>query len=93
MINQPITVGHSFIQGDIPAGKTVRFTIDNTDIPVQMEHKSTHADGSLKHGLLSFIVPEITAHSTKQVQLYVSGQISDQQALKLSDLLATPYDA
>ncbi|KPA13662.1 conserved hypothetical protein, secreted [Candidatus Magnetomorum sp. HK-1] len=93
LVNQPITVGHSFIQGDIPAGKTVRFTIDNTDIPVQMEHKSTHADGSLKHGLLSFIVPEITAHSTKQVQLYVSGQTSDQQALKVSDLLATPYDA
>jgi hypothetical protein len=93
LINQPITVGHSFIQGDIPAGKTVRMTIDNTNIPVQVEHKATHSDGSLKHGLLSFILPEINAHSTKQVQLYVSRQISDQQRLQVNDLLATNYDA
>ena len=92
MINQPITVGHSFVQGDIPAGKTVRLTIENTDIPVQVEHKATHADGSLKHGILSFIVPDILGHSTKQVQLYASHQIPDKQALKLSQLLATPFD-
>jgi len=93
LVNQPVTVGHSFVQGDIPAGKTVKMNIDSTNIPVQVEHKSVHADGSLKHALLSFILPEISSRSTKQVQLYASQQITDQQPLKLADLLATNYDA
>ncbi|MBF0452248.1 MAG: choice-of-anchor D domain-containing protein [Candidatus Magnetomorum sp.] len=93
LINQPITVGHSFIQGDIPPGKTVRIALDDTDIPVQVDHKTTHADGSLKHGMLSFVIPDMPAHSDKNVHLFVSHQSNNQPALKTSDLLATDFDA
>ena len=91
--DQPVTVGHSFVQGDIPAGKTIRITIDNTDIPVQVEHKTTHSDASLKHGVLSFIIPEIPANAIQNVQLYVSHTSDSQPALNVNELLATSYDA
>jgi len=45
--NQAITVGHSFVQGDIPPGKTILANLDENDIQIQATHKSTHADGSL----------------------------------------------
>ncbi|ETR71204.1 MAG: hypothetical protein OMM_02665 [Candidatus Magnetoglobus multicellularis str. Araruama] len=93
LTNQPITIGHAFAEGDIPAGKTIRMTIENQPIPVQVEHKAIHSDGSLKHGILSFIAPDLSAHSSYQVQLFASHQKSDQQMLNLSDLLATSYDA
>jgi hypothetical protein len=93
LVNQPVTIGHAFAQGDIPAGKTIRMSIGNHTIPVQVEHKAMHPDGSLKHGILSFFAPEISAHSTLQIQLFASHQTFDQQMLNISDLLATSYDA
>jgi hypothetical protein len=91
--NQPVTIGHAFAQGDIPAGKTIRMSIDNVPTPVQVEHKAIYPDGSLKHGILSFIAPEISAHSSRQMQLFASHQTSTQQALDLTELLSTSYDA
>ena len=93
LTNQPVSIGHSFKKGDIPAGKTVRITINNKAIPTQVEHKASHPDGSVKHAILSFIAPEISAHSSQEVILLASHQIPEQQELNLSDVLSTSYDA
>lgn len=54
--NVPQSFGQVFAKGDLPAGSAVELIAPNGDrIPCQIDVKTTHSDGSIRHALLSAI--------------------------------------
>ena len=63
--NVPITFGQPFREGDIPAGYGVTLLNGTSNVPTQFDIKATHKDGSVRHGIISAILPFLAAGSTK----------------------------
>lgn len=59
LTNVPITYGQVFLQGDVPAGYALQGKINDVPVLVQVDAKSTHADKSLRHAVISLIIPSI----------------------------------
>lgn len=54
----PITFGHVFVDGDLPAGVSLALrTASGAVIPTQLDRKATHPSGALRHGLVSAVLP------------------------------------
>ena len=56
----PVTIGHVFKKGEVPSGFSIKGILDDPseiEIPMQVDAKASHDDGSLRHGILSFFVP------------------------------------
>jgi len=69
-VNQPITFGHVFAKGDIPANHLVEAKLaDNSVIPLQNDVKTRYEDGSIKHVILSGVIPSIAAGEVKTLSL------------------------
>lgn len=62
----PVTFGQVFKEGDLPAaGAAVELRApDNSIVPCQLDTKVNHADGSLRHGILSAIIPALAASAS-----------------------------
>jgi hypothetical protein len=91
--NVPVTFGHVFKPGDVGAGIGIRArTASGTDIPLQVDRKATHADGSLRHAVLTLTLPSLGANGSEIITLS-TGTSASGTAVALSDLLATSYDA
>ncbi len=54
-----VTIGHVFKQGDVPAGSGIAAKIGQVETEVQLDVKARYDDGSVKHALLTFFVPEL----------------------------------
>ncbi|MDE2181838.1 MAG: hypothetical protein KGJ78_02325 [Alphaproteobacteria bacterium] len=59
----PVTFGAIFARGDVPAGTSIA-AIDRAGhaIPMQVDVKAHHGDGSLRHAVLTLDVPRLTDH-------------------------------
>ena len=55
----PVTFGAVFRPGDVAPGKTIRARLAGADVPVQLDGKRRYPDGSLKHGVVSLVVPRL----------------------------------
>jgi len=67
----PVTVGQVFSVGDVPAGNMIYGLIGTaTYVPVQLDAKAAHPDGSLRHAVLSFVLPRSLAGQSQSVDLY-----------------------
>jgi hypothetical protein len=66
LTNEPVTFGQVFTEGDFPAtGAAVELRApDNSIIACQLDAKNTHADGSLRHAILSAIIPSLAASAS-----------------------------
>jgi hypothetical protein len=65
-----VTFGQVFKPGDVPAGSTVVGKLeDGNMVPLQVDAKAFHADGSLRHGVISTILPSIAASQTRTLTL------------------------
>ena len=53
-----VTVGHAFEKGAVPAGEGLVGLIGGEAVAIQVDAKRTWSDGSLKHGVLTFVAPE-----------------------------------
>jgi hypothetical protein len=68
--NTPITFGHVFAVGDLqPTEQLAGRLSNNTLIPLQVDVKATHADGSVRHAIISGILPAVTPSSLQTIQL------------------------
>ena len=59
-VGSPITFGHGFAKGDVPAGswgKLIAFTPGGPTAQVQLDQTNTWPDGSLRFAALSFLSP------------------------------------
>ena len=57
--NIPLTFGHTFRKGDIPSGARVALQLNSQAIPTQMDIKATHNDGSIRHAVVSTLIPSL----------------------------------
>lgn len=75
--NVPVTFGHVFHQGAVLATDSMVGKLsDGTALPLQMDVKAKHADGSVRHAVISAAVPKLAAGQTQVVQLTKSGAAS-----------------
>ena len=65
----PLTFGQAFLPGRMPAKAGMVARIDGKDVPVQVDAKTTYADGSLRMAVLSLIAPPLPAHAKAPVML------------------------
>lgn len=60
--NYPVQIARPFVKGEIPNFPTV--FIDGQAVPTQADVKVRWPDGSVKHAVLSFLIPSFQANST-----------------------------
>jgi len=92
----PVTFGQVFKAGDVPRGATVTATIGGQPTSLQVDSKATHADGSLRHAVLTVMVPALPGKADLPLALAAtptSTASKTDSAISLSQLLATAYDA
>lgn len=63
------TLGQVFQAGDVPAGQGLVARIGGSTVPVQLDVKTTHPDGSVKMAVLSFERPPLSAGTAVAVSL------------------------
>ncbi|MFC5477603.1 hypothetical protein [Massilia suwonensis] len=71
--NLPVTFGQVFAAGDMQPADSLVGRFDNgTEIPLQLDVKATHPDGSVRHAVVSGIVPSMNASETRLLSLMKS---------------------
>lgn len=66
----PFTFGQVFAQGDFKADEPLAGRIDGTAlIQLQVDVKATHADGSVRHAIISGFIPALASTTTTTLQL------------------------
>jgi hypothetical protein len=91
--NVPVTFGQVFRPGDVPAGSSVTATTNSGgSVTLQVDKKATHADGSLRHAVLTARLGNLGSNGTEILHLS-TGSAASGTAVSLSDLLATSFDA
>lgn len=91
--NVPVTFGQIFKTGDVPAGAHLRAMLDGKAIPIQVDRKATNDDKSLRHAVVTVVVPKLDASATRLVTLSTGGDAVHGEPVTLDDLLATRFDA
>ncbi|WEN15364.1 hypothetical protein PY254_01400 [Rhodanobacter sp. AS-Z3] len=92
--NVPVTFGQVFKAGDVPAGTTLTASINGQPVTLQVDSKATNPDGSLRHAVLTAIVPSLQGSASQALTLASTASPARQSAsIALSQLLATNYDA
>jgi hypothetical protein len=67
---QPLTFGQAFARGDVPSGSTLAARDEaGHDLALQIDQRSTFADGSLRFAVLSTEIPGMAAGERRQVAL------------------------
>ena len=67
--NVPVTFGQVFKPGDVPSGAVIGARVGSTVLPVQADKKATHADGSLRHAVITAIVPSLASGASQVITL------------------------
>ncbi|MET0981062.1 MAG: hypothetical protein ABWY02_03110 [Telluria sp.] len=69
----PVTFGQVFAVGDMqPADSLVGRFENGTTIPLQLDVKATHPDGSVRHAVVSGMVADMAANETRTMSLMKS---------------------
>jgi hypothetical protein len=93
--NIPVTFGHVFKKGDIQPEHQLKVTSDNvSQIPFQLDKKAYYKDGSLRHGIISMIIPFISVGASKTFSLSVHYADSDKtnNAITRSEIIQSTYN-
>jgi hypothetical protein len=70
----PLTFGQVFAPGDLPTGAKLVAKVANERIPVQLDVKARHGDGSVRHAVISAALPRLDAGAAVQMVLASSQQ-------------------
>lgn len=93
--NVPVTFGQPFRDGDIPVGDTVAAFLNGQALPTQTDIKARNPDGSVRHAILTVLLPALSGSSSETLTLQPSpGSLAVRRKnLTLEDLLQTRFDA
>jgi hypothetical protein len=92
--NVPVTFGQVFRDGDVPLGATLSATIDGHPITLQVDPKAGNPDGSLRHAVLTAVLPSLEGRANLPFVLSSQASTATGAApITLAQLLATGYDA
>ena len=84
--NMPFTFGQVFAAGAMNAtdGLTAKLA-DGTVLPLQVDVKATHADGSVRHAIISGVLPSLAAGQSQTLNLFKASPTA-KSALTLQNL-------
>jgi hypothetical protein len=68
----PLTFGQVFARGDLPRDAKLVATVAGERVPVQLDVKARHDDGSVRHGVVSAAIPQLDAGGTAKMVLSTS---------------------
>ncbi len=88
----PLTFGQAFAVGDVPAGQSLSATFNGAAVPVQVDAKARHADGSLRHAVITTILPDLPAYAALPLNLTPTASAPG-TPIAASTLLATSFDS
>lgn len=70
----PFTFGQVFAPGDVkPSDRLVGKLAGGADVPLQVDVKARHPDGSVRHAVVSAVLPALDAHQTLTMTLAKGG--------------------
>ena len=100
-----VTFGQVFVDNDLPDPSCLHATLaDGTPVPLQVNSKAAYSDGSVRHAILTAIIPTVAQGKTTVLTLargaqsaagpgsVAAGESSDAKA-GLTDLLAQGFSA
>src|SRR5579883_3066439 len=89
-----VTFGQTFADGDMPAGAHLVAMINGQEVPVQMDVKSTNADGSVSFAVLTINAPDLQPNTHVDVTLS-RGTPSNlgAPAVQISNIVSQGYNA
>lgn len=92
--NVPVTFGQVFKAGDVPSASTLTATLSGgTPISLQVDKKATHRDGSLRHAVLTAIIPTLPANGSVTLNLKTTATPLSGAVITAQDLLNSGFDA
>jgi len=93
-VNVPLTFGQVFVQGEVGQTQSITATLaDGTPLALQVDAKARHADGSLRHAVLSTVLPQLAAGQTQTIKLVKTAAYTGApSATALTDLLNGGFD-
>jgi hypothetical protein len=65
----PVSFGQVFAKGDLKQGERLVAQVGTERLPLQLDIKARHADGSVRHAVLSTALPQLGAGSTATLAL------------------------
>ena len=90
----PVTVGQVFAPGDVPRGAGLTGKLDDgTSVALQVDTKARHADGSLRHALISFVLPALKPGQRRRLSLFKAASTANGAALTPAVLLDKGFSA
>jgi hypothetical protein len=87
-----VTFAHPFRAQDVPAGATVAARSNGQGVALQVDAKATHADGSLRHAVLTASLPALAAGATIELELVSAPATAAGAPVAPAALLATAFD-
>jgi hypothetical protein len=92
--NQPVTFGHVFSPGHVlPANTLIGRFDDGTTLPLQTDVKALHPDGSVRHAVISAVVPSLAAGQVRTVALEKSSTAPVPKVYTVDDLMRNGFSA
>lgn len=91
--NVPVTFGQVFSKGHLLSTDKLSGQLeDGTQVPLQVDVKATHADGSVRHAIISAIVPSIAPSKVRTMSL-VKGGTAPTGTVTIDSLTRTGFSA
>lgn len=88
----PVTFGQVFAVGDVNASTTLRGKLpDGKTLPLQMDVKVRHPDGSARHAVLSALLPKLAASQTQRIVLVKTPTVAAPPVTSPAALLADGF--
>ena len=92
----PVTVGQVFAKGDVKAGESLTATFKGVATPLQADVKARHDDGSVRHAVITAVLPQLAAGETAQLQLAptpISSTLGGAQGFEVCAPLSKPWSS
>jgi hypothetical protein len=92
--NVPFTLGHVFARGGLLSSETIAGKLsDGTLIPLQFDPKAKHIDGSIRHAVISGVIPKLTAKQIETLSLIKAAATPTLAGLTPSESLGGAFSA
>ncbi|MDH3767551.1 MAG: PKD domain-containing protein, partial [Gammaproteobacteria bacterium] len=86
-LSVPVTFGQLFAKGDVPDNYTISGRLeDGSLVPIQVDAKSWYADGSLKHAVLTSVIPSLQGGEQLSLELMSCAEYEPLAPVEISDL-------
>lgn len=91
-INSPFTFGQVFVSGQINSTDVLSGRLDDgTVVPLQVDVKATNPDGSVRHAIISGILPTVAANAQRTMTLLKGGMAPAAAAATVSTMLKSGF--